>query len=501
MFNPAKLRITHKGIIIVAIPLICELFFLGLLWHLLEQAEEETQRAQHSKEIIASGDSLIKLYYDAGTALLHYGFTQNKASGEAYDQIIQEIPKTFKNMHELVADQPEQQVTIARIENVGDRGVKMLERVHTELDKGERSPMRFLGLATHRKELQSLMVELSTELKMFVEPEIEAEQYSRRQRNIVRGEIKVLMFAGVTCSILLALMVAMRMTRDIVFRIAQVSDNTSRLAAGKELSAPLTGDDEIAYLDGVFRSYIAKQKEIEELKQDFLNMVSHDLRTPLCSLGTLLELFAADVYGPINEVGQSRLEMAEREVGRLLDLINALLDIEKMEAGKMLLETDTCDFAELAERAVQSVSAYALKRNIQIVRTHTKANVCADGDRIVQVLVNLISNAVKFSPDNSSIEIRAVDAEPMLVRIEVIDQGRGVPKDLQTKIFQRYEQVQASDGKAKRGTGLGLAICKAIVECHGGTIGVKGDEGKGSTFWFTLPLAVSSSPVEATLQS
>lgn len=192
------------------------------------------------------------------------------------------------------------------------------------------------------------------------------------------------------------------------------------------------------------------------------------------------------IYGELSESGRKKTMIADRSSTRLIALINDLLDIEKLESGMFELHLEHSAVDPIIEKSTEAVKALADGRNIRFVSTPCVLSVYADGDRLVQVLVNLLSNAVKYSPDDSevAIETRKLDHQ---VEIRVIDTGRGVPAHMRESIFERFKQVDISDAKEKKGTGLGLAICKAIVEQHGGSIGVDSEDGKGSEFWFTVP--------------
>jgi PAS domain S-box-containing protein len=231
---------------------------------------------------------------------------------------------------------------------------------------------------------------------------------------------------------------------------------------------------------------ITERKKLERMKQEFVAMISHDLRTPLTSVRGFLSMLEKGVYGQLNDVGGQRTTAAERNVARLISLINDLLDIEKLESGTLDINPEVMDLSDVVARTVDAVKVYAEQHNVKLKADRMPYEIFADGDRLVQVLVNLVSNAVKFSPPESTVEIAAGEVGDYL-EVKVIDQGRGVPEKFRQTIFDRFRQVEAADATKKGGTGLGLAICKAIVEQHGGTIGVDSEEGKGSTFWFRIP--------------
>lgn len=234
---------------------------------------------------------------------------------------------------------------------------------------------------------------------------------------------------------------------------------------------------------------ISERHEMERLKREFVSMVSHDLRTPLTAIQGTLDLIDEDTYGEITEHGHMRVRTAIDSADRLINLINDLLDIEKMEAGKMRLEPKPVPLVKILNNSIESVRTFAEKSAVNLkLEQDEDLSVNVDRDRVIQVLVNLLSNAIKFSPPDSLVKIIAEKkADTALVR--VIDQGRGIPAEFANSLFERFKQVKAADGARKRGTGLGLAICKAIVESHGGKIGVSSEEGKGSEFFFSLPLA------------
>lgn len=232
---------------------------------------------------------------------------------------------------------------------------------------------------------------------------------------------------------------------------------------------------------------ISERREMERLRQEFVAMVSHDLRTPLTAAQAVLASLTRGIYGKLSEVAQQRVNATERDMGRLVKMINELLDFEKMEAGKLEIDYEPVEIYGLFETSIDAVQAFAESSAVTVRARPTDVELFADPDRLVQVLVNLISNAVKFSPKNAVVTLSAED-EGDTVIVKVADQGRGVPEAMRENIFERFKQVEKSDGKQSKGTGLGLPICKLIVEQHGGSIGVTSEDGKGSTFWFRLPI-------------
>ncbi len=180
------------------------------------------------------------------------------------------------------------------------------------------------------------------------------------------------------------------------------------------------------------------------------------------------------------------MAVAERNVVRLVRLINDILDLERYDSGRIEMHFETVALDSVFARSLEAVRSFADQEGVAIEISPATAQVWGDGERLVQVLVNLLSNAVKFSPRGSVVCLEARQGNGWS-QVSVRDEGRGIPPSFRSVIFERFRQVEASDARQKGGSGLGLAICKAIIEQHGGSIGVESEEGKGSLFWFRLP--------------
>ncbi|MBI4183288.1 MAG: PAS domain S-box protein [Proteobacteria bacterium] len=234
---------------------------------------------------------------------------------------------------------------------------------------------------------------------------------------------------------------------------------------------------------------ITERKRMEMMKSEFISMVSHELRTPLTSIQGALGLLAGGVAGELPRSAADLIGIAANSSGRLVRLINDILDIEKIEAGKMKFEIEPVSLGELIARALGENAGYAeqLGVRIEVAGVVPEARVNVDRDRFAQVMANLLSNAAKFSPRGGAVTVTAA-REGSNLRISVGDQGPGIPEEFRPLVFQKFAQADSSDSREKGGTGLGLAICKAIVERLGGTIGFDTRVGAGTTFHFTLPL-------------
>jgi PAS domain S-box-containing protein len=338
---------------------------------------------------------------------------------------------------------------------------------------------------------------------------------------------------------------------------------------------------------------ISDRREIERLKDEFISVVSHELRTPLTSISAALDLLAGGVLQNQPEDAQQMLSIAANNTDRLVRLINDILDIERIESGKIVMTKQACDAADLMNQSVEAIQEIAEKAGITLSVSSLSIRLWADPDRIIQVLTNLLSNAIKFSSPGSTVwlsaelirgqELEELNVERLQVEssqklnvsrlnvenldlstsnlqpstfnssnlqpstfkssnlqpsnlqpstfkssslqpsnlqpstfkssnlqpsnlqpstppdtllINVKDQGRGIPSDKLESIFERFQQVDASDSRQKGGTGLGLAICRSILQQHEGQIWAESTLGEGSTFYFTLPIHPDSQPSE-----
>ncbi|PNJ96749.1 hypothetical protein CEP13_04850 [Cylindrospermopsis raciborskii C03] len=235
---------------------------------------------------------------------------------------------------------------------------------------------------------------------------------------------------------------------------------------------------------------ISERHEVEQLKNEFVSVVSHEVRTPLTAIKGALEILATGILVDEPQEAEQMLKIAVSNSERLLRLVNNILNLEMLDSGKMRLNLKLCDINIMVKQAMETVRPIAQQNSIEISYNTLdvpNTEILADEETIVQVLTNLLSNSIKFSHSGNKVEIYATVSNKEII-VAVKDYGKGVPPHKLETIFERFEQVDVSDSRQKGGTGLGLAICKNIVEKHQGKIWVESILGSGSTFYFTLPL-------------
>lgn len=238
------------------------------------------------------------------------------------------------------------------------------------------------------------------------------------------------------------------------------------------------------------RARLEAMEELDALKDKFLGIISHELRTPIHAILGFGSLLEDGVAGSLNEKQREYVHKLLEGADRLLYLVNDLLDMTRIQAGKLRLSPRRIDFSDVVASTVGGLEPLGRAKRLALTFRvgDSLPPICGDEQRLAQVLTNLVSNAIKFTPEGGAIEVRAfLDGDHL--RCEVQDSGIGISEEDQSNLFKPFSQVGNSQAGAREtGTGLGLAIACALVEAHGGAIGVRSEPGKGSLFWFTIPL-------------
>jgi NtrC-family two-component system sensor histidine kinase KinB len=236
---------------------------------------------------------------------------------------------------------------------------------------------------------------------------------------------------------------------------------------------------------------VTRLTELDRLKSEFVMIASHELRTPLTSIGMSIKLLLEKSMEKLDEKEQQLLLAAHEDLQRLKNLVSNLLDLSKIEAGKMAMEFENISVHSLCQNATSALKTQIDARGVNVtLDLHSDLPyVKADANKIIWVLTNLISNAVRYTDSGGQLRLSAERLDPY-IHVSVSDNGPGIPFEAQSKIFDKFVQIKSD--KAIGGGGLGLTICKEIVRAHGGTIWVDSTPGEGSTFTFTLPIVEMS---------
>lgn len=242
---------------------------------------------------------------------------------------------------------------------------------------------------------------------------------------------------------------------------------------------------------------VTREREFERIKQKLMDTVAHDLRSPIASIRAVLESLALGVMGQLSDSAVKRIRGAESSADRLLRLINDLLDYDKYESGQFTLNLESHSIQELAYSSIVSIESLIDAKHLTTKVEGVDLAVYVDADRLTQALVNILSNAVKFSPEGGAIRITTKQKNKDVL-VEIADQGPGIPDNYKAHVFERFKQVE-SEAQKHKGTGLGLPIAKQVIEAHEGQIGVRDNEGGGTIFWFTIPMEAAEQSETARL--
>jgi two-component system sensor histidine kinase/response regulator len=230
---------------------------------------------------------------------------------------------------------------------------------------------------------------------------------------------------------------------------------------------------------------LAKQHELEGMRDSMVHMIVHDLRAPLTAVFNYLDLVREQEAGFISPESMQSLDLAMKASRWMVQMVNVLLDASKIESGQMLLRITECDVGDVVSEALDAIRSLADEKNVLYQTVHVRAAV--DRDAIARVIQNLVTNAVKLTPPGGDVRV-SVQTTGEALRVEVTDHGPGIAAEHHPKIFEKFGQLDTNVRQSIPSSGLGLYFCKLAVEAHGGHIGVDSEIGKGSTFWFELPL-------------
>ncbi len=271
-------------------------------------------------------------------------------------------------------------------------------------------------------------------------------------------------------------------TTDIISESSAIIENEDGKAIGMVSSLPTE----------------VSKEELEKRKSEILDVVGHDLRAPICAAKQNLSVLAdaTDIFKGLNDEQKTMFSTCQKNIEKMEKLVNAIMDARQLETGKMILRQEEVDISKLLKESVDILVSWAKDKKIDLkINLKELPNITGDPERIYQVVTNLISNALKFTPQEGRVEVGAClddSKQGKFAKISVIDSGIGIKKEDLEKVFNKYEQVGVRVKSKESGIGLGLSICKTIVELHGGKIWAQSELGKGSEFIFTLPYQQAS---------
>lgn len=476
---------THKLLLVVAIPLAIQLVFIAIMSNNLGKLGAAQNLAQHFVRVVMARDLFIISERERTMLVAVYMTALDENIRQKYFLTQQESTVSFNELAELWADDPERS--------------KVLRRLWTLLGQRDAQAQTLLSNMEKKTTVQDMLGDFTGEDPImrravlqkrvpFIGKYFEQDQVRKMhidsdvQQNV--QDTFVTLQVGLVALLLASLISGLLFSVSVSRRLKIVLSNINTLANNQTNLVNLKGGDEIAELNRAVVATATKIKDAEEFHAQTIAIIADELNRPLAEVDAALQEVRKSGFETLNDKGAKRLQDSHAEIKRLESLVSELVNLD---AAERKLDVASIDLAELVTNCLKIVEPLTKSKSISVTVKHAdNAIAFADGDKTTQVLINLLSNAVKYSPENSKIEL-AIDSTDEAVRVSVCDHGAGIPAEFHARIFQRFEQAESLSAQKSNSSGLGLKISKEIVESQGGNVGFTSKVGQGSTFWFSLP--------------
>ncbi|MBY0551313.1 MAG: GHKL domain-containing protein [Candidatus Obscuribacterales bacterium] len=471
-----NLGLFQKLSLLVCVPLLFEFVFVSILVGLQQQAEFQAARLANSKEVVFRLSEVSRKVYQ-------FGVGQFMPELSVDEGLTASVASDVEILKRLTKGRPAEQKAVQRIEGLcKDAGELTLEL----MDAGSAPPVRLVI----NRQLSVALNQLVREIFYLTDLEEGTQRIAPLEEQKGRQRVVQWLVAGLIASTILAVALLVLLHRNFVSRLENVMENTRRFLRQEALLPRERGADEIATLDNVFHDMTeqieksaAKERAAVEARQHIMQMIAHDLRSPLTSLMLFMDLLKGGNFGEVSQIAHTKLTAAGRDLKRMVHLVGNFLDQEKLEAGRMQLEYNTISLEGIVDQAVSSVSALAEAEGISVELSVESGMIYVDSDKLIQVLVNLLSNAINVSQKGQVVTVSAT-IKNNAVEFCVLDRGPGVPEGMRDGLFERFSKSSKKEGS---GSGLGLSLAKEIVQMHKGTLEFKDRDGGGTVFQFTVP--------------
>jgi signal transduction histidine kinase len=473
----------HKGLLLIFVPLLVQLLFFVQLFNLVNQAEALGREQANRAEVMEAADQFIMEFGTTWTVIICKLFLSHayKLDPEAFKT---HMDLVFARVRPLTGEYRGMDSIVAEAQQATQEQYDLQKEVQAVSATPEaNSQLPLLGYVKLRSKFARSAAR-GVALKQIVENEISTMKDTYRRNEDKRVSLKKQIFIGVAADFTVTVLLLFAFLWDITKRLKMLVANAYLLPTGKALNERVSGSDELAMLDGVLHDASEELQKAKDYRKSLTEMVAHDLRSPLSSARSTVDLLLNPGVYDSGEQSLAHLAKLRRSLIQLTAFVEDLLTIDRLESRKLELELSLFKIHSLIDETFDSLAVKAQSRDIKLVKEGADSEVVADQSRIAQVVMNLLTNAIKHSPDGGTVRVLTrhdVDT----VKLSVIDQGKGIAESERERIFQKF--VQNKDFRQQEGFGLGLAICKLIIDAHRGTIGLKSKVSEGSEFWFTLP--------------
>ncbi len=483
------MKLWTQGLILIGLPLGLQIALAVALITSLHRINTAASQETTSKQILSTCQDVRTIVDRFIVVQLARRYVPPKLTQEQHTSTAKELSQKLKQLDSLSGlDQESKEIVQEFSKHATDllgimsaaetdfSGVEPKVALSRFIDEREWYEEVMLAMRNLMVDDRKIQKHFSPIAKEFSPKSLENNQY-----------LLTIVIAGIICSIMLAAVLAFFYGKWTLARIGLLLQNIKSFSEGSKSLETLSGNDELAVLGQSFREMADARIKSEELRATMLDMVSHDLRSPLSScniaLITILERDTASLTSPVLR----SLKRVTADLERLVRMADTLLTIGKLEHDSIELSIADVSPDDVVGPTLSAVRGIADVKGIGFeIETGEDIVIACDADRVIQILVNLISNSIKFAPKDSTITIRVTRSEHDS-RFEILDEGPGVPEEQQGQLFQKYFQLDQPSDTKKAGAGLGLYISKMLVSAHHGEIGCTTPAEGGACFWFTIP--------------
>ncbi len=464
-----RLNFQQKILAVFLIPFIIEVAFFWILYELNSSTEKFVAAERKQRQIVQHLNTLTMLL---GNSLSTVFYRDQWEDEEFAPDNLHEMNSEVGQLQQLTKDDPETAEQIRTIEPIIEEQIKMLVHLHAlPRDSLNKNTFESLGF---RKTMQA--VSFGTQkLTKILKAENDLLEGKQKQQEAAQSNVKVLIISGVLLNFLMAIGFGTFFLADFTRRFKLLIGNADRLSQGSPL-LEVSGTDELSFLNKVLNATSEELSLSQKRRKHMMEMIAHDLRSPLMSLQLAVDMLVNRLNETYSPKAERQLKSIKRNADKMIRLTDDLLFIEKLEGGTIAFHPEEIDLRESAEECIEGIKEAAANKNMRIENECASVLIITDKKRFDQILLNLISNAVKYAGNDTVVEVKS-QTRADCIQISVLDQGPGLSKRDQESVFDRYYQVTGTESK---GFGIGLAIVKALVEGQGGKIGVESVVGKGS---------------------
>ncbi|MBX9696266.1 MAG: HAMP domain-containing histidine kinase [Cyanobacteria bacterium] len=484
------MKLWLQGLILIGLPLGFQILFAVTLIINLHRIDSAVTKETTSKQILNVCQQMRVTSDQFMMAELSRRYIPPEEAAEARKSTMADLAKHLKTIEAICPSLDEQSKKI--VIKCRDDTVRMMQVVSTaETVFADNVPKialsRFSSQVEYYEEVTSLMRQLVKDDKLIRKHFSPITREFSPQALEGRQFLLSLITAGILGNLILSTGLAIFYGRKTLARFAVLIGNIKQFGSGSAKLQSLSGDDELAELGRSFNEMAEARIKAEELRKTMLEMVSHDLKSPLLSCTLTLHMVLQKFSDLLDPSVLRSLRRVNSDLSRLVRMADTLLTVGKLEHGEIALVPRSVYLEDLLAPTVDAVRGLADVKGIGIEMEHeSDVEIICDADRVIQVLVNFVSNSIKFAPSDSVVTVR-VSLLEHACRFEVIDEGPGVPAEMQKKLFQKFSQLEQPSDLKSSGSGLGLYVSKLLVDAHGGTIGCSSPENGGACFWFELP--------------